>query len=109
MARWPRSSCAYGGEGADVTLTFRRLCGAAGPEGDAAVCALFADPGAFDAWAADWRRRLAEDPEEPEARRSAMQAANPAFIQRNHRVEAALDAATKRRDFGPFKELLEVL
>ena len=31
--------------GADFTLTFRRLCdAAAGPEGDAAVRALFADP-----------------------------------------------------------------
>ena len=43
--------------GADFTLTFRRLCdAAAGPEGDAAVRALFADPAAYDAWAARWRR-----------------------------------------------------
>ena len=37
--------------GADFTLTFRLLCdAAAGPAGDA-VCALFADPAGYDAWA----------------------------------------------------------
>ena len=96
--------------GADFTLTFHHLCGAtAGPEGDAAVRALFTDAGAYDAWAVRWRRRLLEDPGEPEARRAAMQAVNPAFIPRNHLVEAALDAAVERQDFGPFEELLEVV
>ena len=38
-----------------------------------------------------------------------MQAVNPAFIPRNHIVEAALDAAVARQDFAPFEELLEVL
>ena len=48
---------------ADFTLTFRRLCdAAAGPEGDEGVRALFADPGAYDSWAAGWRRRLEEEP-----------------------------------------------
>ena len=47
---------------ADFTLTFRRLCdAAAGPEGDEGVRALFADPGAYDSWAAGWRRRLKEE------------------------------------------------
>ena len=34
---------------------------------------------------------------------------NPAFIPRNHRVEAMIDAAVQRDDFGPFEELLAVL
>lgn len=38
-----------------------------------------------------------------------MEAVNPAFIPRNHRVEAALSAATEHGDFGPFEELLTVL
>ena len=98
------------GNGADFTLTFRRLCDAAGtePEGDAAR-ALFTDAGAYDAWAARWRRRLAQEPGEPEERRSVMRAVNPAYIPRNHLVEAALEAAVNRRDFGPFEELLEVV
>jgi uncharacterized protein YdiU (UPF0061 family) len=38
-----------------------------------------------------------------------MHAANPAFIPRNHMVEAALNAAVSRQDFRPFEELLEVV
>ena len=38
-----------------------------------------------------------------------MRKVNPAFIPRNHRVEAALDAAVERQDFQPFEELLDVL
>ena len=96
--------------GADFTLAFRRLCdAAAGPEGDAAVRALFADPAAYDAWAARWRERLAGEPGAPSARAADMRAANPAVIPRNHLVEAALGAAAEREDFGPFEELLDVL
>ena len=71
--------------------------------------ALFADATAYDAWAVRWRRRLTEEPADPDARCAAMRAVNPAFIPRNHLVEAALDAAVTRQDFGPFEELLEVL
>ena len=96
--------------GADFTLTFRRLCAAAaGPAGDAAVRALFADPTSYDAWAVRWRRRLTEEAADPDARCANMQAVNPAFIPRNHLVEAALTAAVARQDFGPFEELLDVM
>ncbi|HEU4410741.1 MAG TPA: YdiU family protein [Polyangiaceae bacterium] len=96
--------------GADFTLTFRRLCdAAAGPEGDAVAGALFSDPTAYADWAARWRRRLEGEPGTPEARRDAMRAVNPAYIPRNHLVEAALSAAADRHDFAPFEELLEVL
>ena len=95
---------------ADFTLTFRRLCDAAAEaEGDAGVRALFADPGAYDAWAAGWRRRLEGEPVAAEARAAAMRAANPAFIPRNHIVEAALNAAVWRQDFKPFEKLLDVV
>ena len=70
---------------------------------------LFADPTAFDAWAARWRERLAEEPQRRRERRRAMRAVNPAFIPRNHRVEAAIAAAVERDDFAPFEELLTVL
>ena len=95
---------------ADFTLSFRLLCAAsADTEGDAAVRALFADGCAYDAWAARWRRRMTEDTMDPDARSSAMRAVNPAYIPRNHLVEAALDAAVSRQDFAPFEQLLEVL
>jgi uncharacterized protein YdiU (UPF0061 family) len=95
---------------ADFTLTFRRLCdAAAGPNGDSGVRALFDDPAAYDGWAAGWRRRLEEEVADGQARTAAMRKMNPAFIPRNHLVEAALDAANSRQDFQPFEDLLAVI
>jgi uncharacterized protein YdiU (UPF0061 family) len=95
---------------ADFTLTFRRLCdAAAGPEGDAGVRALFADPAAYDGWAAGWRRRLEDESADGQERAIAMRRVNPVFIPRNHLVEAALEAANLRRDFQPFEDLLAVI
>ena len=96
--------------GADLTLTFRRLCDAAVEESaDSGVRDLFANPGAYDAWAARWRSRLTLDSLEPDARARAMRRVNPAFIPRNHRVEQIIAAAVTREDFSPFVELLTVL
>ena len=95
---------------ADFTLTFRHLGDAAlGKEGDTAVRALFSNPAAYDVWAVRWRERLREEPIDPAARRDAMQATNPAYIPRNHRVEAVIRAAVDENDFAPFHELVEVL
>ena len=94
--------------GADFTLTFRRLADAA--EGrDEPVRSLFIDPTAFDTWAGRWRERLKEEPEDADTRRTTMQAVNPAFIPRNHQVEAAIVAAVQQNDFDPFEEILTVL
>jgi serine/tyrosine/threonine adenylyltransferase len=92
--------------GADFTLTFRRL---SDPAADASVRSLFANPEFFDEWAAKWRARLARDGGDPKARQKLMRAANPAFIPRNHRVEEAIVAAVERGDFAPFETLLAVL
>lgn len=95
---------------ADFTLTFRGLGEAAtGAEADSTVRKLFADPTAYDAWAASWRQRLGQEPANAEARRTTMRSANPAYIPRNHRVEAVIRAAEDRNDFAPFEELLTVL
>jgi uncharacterized protein YdiU (UPF0061 family) len=95
---------------ADFTLTFRRLANSAlSPVHDDAVRSLFADPAAFDAWAAKWRARLATEPGDPAARRTSMEAVNPAYIPRNHLVEAVIRAGEDRDDFGPFREFLQVL
>jgi serine/tyrosine/threonine adenylyltransferase len=95
---------------ADFTLTFRRLSDAAAhPIDDNDVRQLFADPAAYDEWAARWRQRISEEPQDPAARREAMRSVNPAFIPRNHRVEAVIEAAVKRDDFALFEELLTVL
>ncbi len=95
---------------ADFTLTFRRLGDAAlDPAHDVGVRQLFADPAAYDEWASRWRQRIGDEPQDPAARRDAMQSVNPAFIPRNHRVEAVIEAAVNRDDFAPFEELLAVL
>ena len=95
---------------ADFTLSFRRLCEAAlDPATDAGVRALFAEPPAYDEWAARWRQRASEEPHSPAERRAAMLSVNPAFIPRNHRVEAVIQAATLNDDYAPFEELLAVL
>ena len=95
---------------ADFTLTFRRLSdAAAGSQDDASLRSLFADPLACDRWIARWRERLACEDMEPEARRTAMKAVNPAYIPRNHHVEVIIRAAVDRDDFGPLEELLTVL
>lgn len=96
--------------GADFTLTFRFLADAAVDLGrDADLRALFAEPGAFDEWAARWRQRLAEEGGDPSERRALMRANNPAFVPRNHRVEEALAAAVKDGDYSFFEEMLSVL
>jgi uncharacterized protein YdiU (UPF0061 family) len=95
---------------ADFTLTFRRLSDAAlGPDHDRDVRRLFADPAAYDEWASRWRQRIGDEPQDPATRQSAMREVNPAFIPRNHRVEAVIEAAVNRDDFAPFEELLAVL
>ena len=97
------------GNQADFTLTFRRLCRAAeDPEADAAVRLLFKTPLEYDVWAGAWRRRLAKDPSVPSERADGMRRVNPAFVPRNHLVQAMIDAAVEDDDFRPFHDLLRV-
>lgn len=93
---------------ADFTLTFRALCGAALGD-DRAARALFSDPAAYDDWAARWRQRLGREETTAETRAAALRAVNPLFIPRNHRVEAALNAAVSFNDYAPFEALLDLL
>jgi uncharacterized protein YdiU (UPF0061 family) len=91
---------AMAGQGADWTLTFRRLADAV--TDDATLAPLFADPTALRDWLPRWRARLA-----PGAA-LALRQANPAVIPRNHVVEAALAAATDG-DMAPLDDLLSAL
>ena len=94
----------------DFTLFFRRLSDVdAGSNDDEAVRLLFADHTACDEWLSRWRARVAEEPQDADTRRAAMRAVNPAFIPRNHRVEAVIKAAVEQEDFALFEELLTVL
>jgi uncharacterized protein YdiU (UPF0061 family) len=95
---------------ADFTLTFRKLCDAAGSQQcDAGVRALFANAAAYDEWATMWRSRLARESLPARVRGESMRRANPAFIPRNHRLEQAIHAAVEHEDFALFADLLRVL
>ena len=95
---------------ADFTLTFRRLALAAeDPGNDTQLRKLFRENPAIDSWLQAWRQRLAQDPQRPTERATSMRRVNPAFIPRNHRVEAALNAATDAGDLEPFRRLLDVV
>ncbi|GFE63695.1 protein adenylyltransferase SelO [Litoreibacter roseus] len=77
--------------GADFTNTFRALAEDVVPAGEG-----------FAAWRAAWTARKA-----PNAS-ALMKAANPAFIPRNHQIDAMIAAAVAS-DLGPFKRLMDVL
>jgi uncharacterized protein YdiU (UPF0061 family) len=94
----------------DYTLLFRSLADIAQDLAfEPPARALFLNPGAFDAWAAGWRARLAQDGVPTATRAAAMRDASPAVIPRNHRVEQVIVAAVEHGDFGPFERLLAAL
>ena len=96
--------------GADFTLTFRALIAAAeGLEGKRAARALFADAGAWDAWALSWQHRLAQETASSATRAEVMRRANPSVIPRNHLIEEMIVAAVERQDFVPFEQMLEAI
>jgi uncharacterized protein YdiU (UPF0061 family) len=88
----------------DHTSFFRAL-GRAAAGDDERARGLFAEPQPFDAWRARWEEALGEGRGGVAA---AMDAVNPVYIPRNHRVDEALIAATQG-DMAPFRALLEVL
>ncbi len=93
---------------ADFTLTFRKLGDAVADDAND-VRAQFMEPAAYDEWAGRWRARIALEPQTATERQVAMNAVNPIFIPRNHRVEAVIQAAVNDDDYAPFEELVKVL
>ena len=94
----------------DFTLAFRGLSDAAGNLAvDASLRSLFGDEQGFGVWVERWRTRIMREPGDADDRCARMRAVNPAFIPRNHRIEAMIEAAVEREDFAPFEELLLVL
>ncbi|EDQ04761.1 hypothetical protein DSM14862_01635 [Sulfitobacter indolifex] len=84
-------------DGADFTNTFRAL-------GTDQARDQFTNRDAFDTWAEGWRARIKDQPD-PKA---VMQAANPAVIPRNHRIEQMIVAAVAG-DMTPFERLMTAL
>lgn len=84
-------------DGADFTNTFRAL-------GTDQARDQFTNRDAFDTWAEHWRARIKGEPD-PKA---VMQAANPAVIPRNHRIEQMIVAAVAG-DMAPFERMMKAL
>jgi uncharacterized protein YdiU (UPF0061 family) len=96
----------------DWTLSFR-LLGTLGADPGAPVPleleALFAKrPHRFQAWIADYRRRLRQNPLGDATRKRAMDGVNPRFVLRHHLAQQVI-AAAEAGDFAPARELLGVL
>jgi uncharacterized protein YdiU (UPF0061 family) len=87
---------------ADYTHTFLQLMDVM-PEG-----VLQLTP-SFVAWKEKYNKRQQEQEGGREAGLALMRNANPVYIPRNHRVEAALEAAQVHADLKPVQQLLEVL
>ncbi len=94
----------------DFTLFFRRLgdLRQGDPGTDAPLRDLFIDRAAFDAWAVQYRLRLAQENSVDAARRLAMNAANPKYVLRNYLAQVAIEKAQKK-DFTEVATLLAVL
>ena len=89
----------------DFTVAFRALFHAA--SGDITrLKALLTNATDFADWHGRWQAR---QPARPADLLAAMRHANPCYIPRNHRVEAALDAAVDDNNLAPFEHLLAVI
>jgi uncharacterized protein YdiU (UPF0061 family) len=108
----------------DYTLTWRALAWVAeagrsstvapdgGNRGGLALRDRFADPAAFDAWAADYHARLAAEGQteraDHRARAKRMRRTNPLFVLRNHLAQRAI-ADAEAGDLHSLQTLLRVL
>ncbi len=92
------------GQQADFTMLFRALS-ASLTLGYEVLAEQLLNPAAFAPWFARWQARLALEPADPATRAAAMDAVNPLYIARNHRLDAALSAA-EAGDLVPFTALL---
>jgi len=69
---------------------------------------LFGTP-EFNQWFERWQERMGRQQQSKVASSRLMKNSNPALIPRNHRVEAALEAAVEQGDYSVMEKLLNVL
>jgi uncharacterized protein YdiU (UPF0061 family) len=82
------------------------------PADDAPVRDLVIDRAAFDAWATQYRMRLAAEASDDTERAVRMNRVNPKFVLRNHLAETAIRKARGEngpRDFEEVMRLLHIL
>lgn len=95
--------------GVDYSLFFRRLGEQAPDQALARLRDDFVDRDGFDAWAEQYRERVARDPlQGQDLRRQRMHAVNPLYILRNYLAQKAIDAA-ESGDYSQARRLHQVL
>ncbi|MDD1022047.1 YdiU family protein [Pseudomonas sp. TNT2022 ID1048] len=95
--------------GVDYSLFFRRLGEQAPNQALARLRDDFVDRNGFDAWAEQYRQRVARDPlQGQDLRRERMHAVNPLYILRNYLAQKAIDAA-ESGDYSEVRRLHQVL
>ncbi|MBT2721899.1 YdiU family protein [Bacillus sp. ISL-46] len=87
----------------DYTNTFRALTF------DKPEDTVLVETSEFKQWYEQWQARLNRQQESKDSSHQLMRNSNPAVIPRNHRVEAALDAAVNQEDYSVMERLLNVL
>jgi len=94
----------------DYTITFWQLArfSTEGASDNAEVRDLFIDRGAFDAWAARYRDRLAAEGSVDTERALRMNQVNPKYVLRNHLAEIAIRDA-RQGDFSEIDRLRQIL
>lgn len=96
------------GQDVDFTQLFRGLAIAVSGE-TTPVKDLFDNLEKFDQWLEHWKDRLTRDSLNTEERVASMNAVNPIYIPRNHKVEEALQAAEVDSNYEPFEKLMTVI
>jgi uncharacterized protein YdiU (UPF0061 family) len=94
----------------DFPFFFRQLSSIAAADAgrDEPLSNLFVDRAAFDAWMADYRKRLIAENSQDPARKRAMDQVNPKYVLRNYLAQVAIEKA-QSSDFSEVKTLLQVL
>lgn len=95
---------------ADYTLAFRYLSLAVGEKKvPSQLLAVFKQSKDLEPWLVRWNNQVLKQGFSAQKISQKMNAVNPAFIPRNHRVEQAIQAAIKKNDFTVMERLIEVL
>jgi len=97
-------------QGSDYTLTFRALVDYLAPEASMKIPAdIYTLSEAFQPWLQCWQALLNQENIDAATAHALMVNKNPAYIPRNHQIEAAIQQATQNQDFTLFHRLNDVL
>jgi uncharacterized protein YdiU (UPF0061 family) len=97
-------------QSSDYTLTFRALTDSLATEEQTNILGdVYSLSDAFQPWLEKWQALLAQGNNDVSTAYALMARTNPAYIPRNHWVEAAIQQATLHQDFSVFHQLVDVL